>query len=134
MGNPVSVLCVDDSPSLQQMVAFILKKAGFEPLAASNGREGIEKAKTLKPDLILMDIMMPDISGIQAIKHIKADPQCQHIPILVLSAYGSRKVVDQALEAGAAAFLEKTVFPEELVETIKTHLKQNESSAKPTSA
>ena len=129
MNNLVRILCVDDSPSVQQMVGFILKKAGFEPISANNGREGIEKAQSLQPDLILMDIMMPDISGIQAIKQIKADKTCQHIPILVLSAYSNTKVIDQAMEAGAAAFLEKTIVPEKLVQAIKSHLKQDEPSA-----
>jgi CheY-like chemotaxis protein len=129
MNNLVRILCVDDSLSVQQMVVFILKKAGFEPVVANNGREGIEKAKTLQPGLILMDLMMPDISGIQAIKQIKTDPICQHIPILVLSAYGTQKIIDQALEAGAAAFLDKTIFPDKLIQEIKSHLKQDEPSA-----
>jgi CheY-like chemotaxis protein len=122
MVNSIRILCVEDSINVQQMLSFILKKAGYTPLIANNGREAIEKAKSLKPDLILMDIMMPDVSGIQAIKHIKSDGTTQHIPILVLSAYTSSKLVSQAIEAGAAKYLEKTIVPEELVQIIASHL------------
>jgi CheY-like chemotaxis protein len=130
MTKPIKILCVEDSVNVQQMLSFILSKAGYKPFIASNGREAIEKARSLMPDLILMDIMMPDVSGIQAIKRIKADPTCQHIPILVLSAYTSSKLVSQAMEAGAAQYLEKTIIPDELIKIISEHLEKNKTPTK----
>ena len=129
MTDTIKILCVEDSVNVQQMLSFILSKAGYTPFIANNGREAIEKARSIEPDLILMDIMMPDVSGIQAIKRIKSDPLSQHIPILVLSAYTSSKLVSQAIEAGAAQYLEKTIIPDELVKIISGHLeKQNSPS------
>lgn len=126
MTDSIKILCVEDSVNVQQMLSFILTKAGYTPYIANNGQEAIEKTKTLQPDLILMDIMMPDLSGIQAIKHIKSDPASQHIPILVLSAYTSSKLVNQAMEAGAAQYLEKTIIPEELVKVIACYLESSQ--------
>lgn len=126
MTDSIKILCVEDSVNVQQMLSFILTKAGYTPYIANNGQEAIEKTKTLQPDLILMDIMMPDLSGIQAIKHIKSDPASQHIPILVLSAYTSSKLVNQAMEAGAAQYLEKTIIPEELVKVIASYLQSSQ--------
>jgi CheY-like chemotaxis protein len=126
MTDSIKILCVEDSVNVQQMLSFILTKAGYTPYIANNGQEAIEKTKTLQPDLILMDIMMPDLSGIQAIKHLKSDPASQHIPILVLSAYTSSKLVNQAMEAGAAQYLEKTIIPEELVKVIASYLESSQ--------
>jgi len=116
------ILFVEDNPDMQRMFKFILDRAGFETIIADGGRAGVEKVKTDKPDLIVMDIMMPDSSGIQAIKKIKADPENQHIPIVVLSAYSSQKLIDSAFAAGAIAYLEKSVLPEKLVEAVEKHL------------
>jgi len=127
MTGSIKILCVEDSINIQQMLSFILLRAGYEPHIASNGWEAIEKARTLQPDLVLMDIMMPDISGIQAIKGIKSDPVTQHIPIIVLSAYASSKLVTQAIEAGAAQYLEKTIIPQELVKAIEGQLQKSKS-------
>lgn len=126
MTDSIKILCVEDSINVQQMLSFILTKAGYTPYIANNGQEAIEKTKTLQPDLILMDIMMPDLSGIQAIKHIKSDLASQHIPILVLSAYTSSKLVNQAMEAGAVQYLEKTIIPEELVKVIASYLESSQ--------
>ncbi len=130
MPNSAKILCVEDSKNVQQMLSYILKKAGFEPIVALNGREGIEKAKTLQPDLILMDIMMPDVSGIQAIKRIKSDPASRDIPILVLSAYTTKSLIEQAIEAGAEIYLEKTIIPDKLVETIESQLNKEDTPSK----
>ncbi|MEM7028179.1 MAG: response regulator [Chloroflexota bacterium] len=124
MVNGYQILCVEDSVNVQQMLAFILKKAGYTPHIANNGREAIAMTDDLKPDLILMDIMMPDLAGIRAIELIKAKVENKDIPILVLSAYNDPKLIQQALDAGAVKYLEKTIVPEELVRMIETYLPQ----------
>lgn len=121
----MKILCVEDSVNVQQMLSFILTKAGYDPHIASDGREAVEKAFTLKPDLILMDIMMPDLSGIQAIKQIKSNEVSKHIPIIVLSAYNSHKLINQAIDAGAVRYLDKTIIPDELVKVVQEELKDN---------
>jgi len=129
MSDLIKILCVEDSINVQQMLSFILTKAGYKPYIANDGREAVESARTVSPDLILMDIMMPDVSGIQAITQIKADPVCQHIPIIVLSAYTSSKLVSQAMEAGAIEYLEKTIVPEKLLQIIDSHLENSKQSS-----
>lgn len=122
MAPAYKILCVEDSVNVQQMLSFILKKAGYEPLVAYNGLEAIEKTKTLKPDLILMDIMMPDLTGIRAIQLIRDEPDNRDVPILVLSAYNDPNLIEQATKAGATLYLEKTIVPEELVRVIGEYL------------
>jgi len=116
------ILCVEDDPDMQQMLKFILTEAGFEVAIAHHGKAGIDMARELKPDLILMDIMMPDISGIQAIKRIKSDPDGQDITIIVVSAYAGPKLGQEALEAGASICLPKSGEPGELIATIRRSL------------
>ena len=122
MSDPIKILCVEDSVNVQQMLSFILEKAGYQPHIAGDGKQAVTKTNDIRPNLILMDIMMPDVSGIEAIKAIKANPDTEHIPILVLSAYTSPKLINQAMDAGAAKYLEKTIVPRELVAVIQQHL------------
>ena len=126
MVNGYQILCVEDSINVQHMLAFILKKAGYTPHIANNGHEAIAKTEDIRPDLILMDIMMPDMAGINAIELIKAKAENAGIPILVLSAYNDPKLVQQALDAGAVKYLEKTIVPDELVRMIEEHLPQKQ--------
>jgi len=130
MADPIRILCVEDSVNVQQMLSFILRKAGYEPHIANNGWEAIKKAEDLRPNLILMDIMMPDLSGIQAIQQIKSDPVNTHIPILVLSAYTSPQLISQAMEAGATRYKKKTIIPDELIRIIRSYLKDGNTEKK----
>lgn len=129
MTRSIKILCVEDSVNVQQMLSFILTKAGYEPHIASNGREAVEKTAALKPDLILMDVMMPDLSGIQAIQRIKSNDVSKYIPIIVLSGYNSHKLVNQAMDAGAVRYLEKSIIPDELVKVVQQELKNGDIEA-----
>lgn len=126
------ILCVEDNFDMQQMLNFILSRAGFELIVAANAQEGVINAKVSRPDLIIMDIMLTDDNtGIDAIKRIKVDETIKDIPIIVLSAYTDRSLVDNALAAGALTYLEKSILPEKLIETINHYLNQPESSPEP---
>ncbi len=125
-------MCVEDSFEMQQMLNFILSRAGFQIIVAYNGDEGVVSAKVSQPDLILMDIMLAgNTTGIEAITRIKADPATEHMPIVVLSAYTDQALVNNALSAGALTYLEKNILPEKLIKTINYYLNFPQSSPQP---
>jgi DNA-binding response OmpR family regulator len=101
---------------------LIFRRAKFEVIVANGGQEGLKKALELVPALILLDIMMPDMSGIDVCKAIRANPDTADIPILILSASSNNSDRDQALDAGANAFIQKPVSPTELVSRVNTLL------------
>jgi two-component system alkaline phosphatase synthesis response regulator PhoP len=115
------ILSVEDDVDLQQVVAYALKKKGWEVVFAYDGKDGLEKAGDLKPDLILLDMMLPGLNGIEVIKKLKASDETRAIPVIVMTAYPSDA---QFLEAevkalGAVEYLAKPVRLEQLVDTIE---------------
>jgi CheY-like chemotaxis protein len=129
------ILCVDDNPSQLVLLRFLLQKAGFEVASATNGQEAINLTQTLKPDLILMDMMMPIKDGYQASLEIKADPSLAHIPLILLTAYNQRDVAQRAVAAGIDVVLSKTVLPMDLLAKVQTLLQthQTNSATQPSS-
>lgn len=119
--SPKKILVVDDEPDLQNFLGAFLEDNGFEVIIAANGKQCIEKAKKEKPDLITLDITMPEESGVRAFRNIQEDPDTKDIPIIIVTGVTSvfkdfihtRKVV-----APPAAYLEKPVNTAELLEKI----------------
>jgi len=98
---------------------------GYEIDVACNGEEGVEKAREWHPDVVLMDIRMPGrIDGVAAIRELRNDPDTADIPIIVISAWGSAKHKEQALEAGTNAYFTKPVPIDNLIEAINRYLTQ----------
>jgi two-component system alkaline phosphatase synthesis response regulator PhoP len=116
------ILCVEDNPDTQRMLTFLLTKAGYDVITADDGMQAIQKAKAWRPALILMDMMMPRMSGAETIRRLRQIKVTRDVPILVLSAYQERALIDEALEAGADDFLIKTVLPEDLTDIIDKYL------------
>ncbi len=117
------ILCVEDSRETQQMLTFVLAKAGYEVITADNGQQGLEKAKAWRPALILVDMMMPRMSGADFIRRLRTDLVNKDVPVLVLSAYDDKALIEEAREAGADGYLIKTIPIEELLQVIDDHLK-----------
>ncbi len=117
------ILCVEDSRETQQMLTFLLAKAGYEVITADNGQQGLEKAKAWRPALILVDMMMPRMSGADFIRRLRADLASGDVPILVLSVYDDKALIEEAREAGADGYLIKTIPSEGLLQVIDDHLK-----------
>jgi len=117
------ILCVEDSRETQRMLTFLLTKAGYEVITADDGRHGIEKAKAWRPALILVDMMMPGITGAEVIRRLRADPVNRNVPMLVLSAYDDAALVEEARAAGADGYLTKTISAQELIQVIDDYLK-----------
>jgi twitching motility two-component system response regulator PilH len=114
-----SVLIVDDSATDQHVISEILKKNGFNVSTAANGEEGIAKAKQEKPDLILMDIVMPGMSGFEATRAISRDPVTSAIPVIICSTKGQETDKAWGLRQGAKDYIVKPVSEAMLMEKIK---------------
>ena len=124
---PKRILIVDDDPDLVEAVTMILESKKFDVTAAYGGLEGLEKARTEKPDLIVLDVMMPDKDGYAVCKEMKADPQLKKIPILLLTAVVSKiptthYTQQMGLETEADDYMDKPVEPAELVNRIEVLL------------
>jgi CheY-like chemotaxis protein len=113
------LLIVDDQASMVKILTDIFKRENFEIFTASNGQEGIDRAKETKPDLIIMDIMMPIKTGIEAIQELRAIPEFSQTKIFTLTAKGGTYDSDQAIAAGANGFLSKPFSPSGIVQEIK---------------
>lgn len=116
------ILCVDDNLEVQRMLSFLLTQAGYEVITADDGIQAIQKAKAWRPALILMDMMMPRMNGVEAIRQLRQLKITKEIPILVLSAYQEPALIDEAMQAGADDFLIKTILPEDLTDIIDRYL------------
>lgn len=116
------ILIAEDEPDIRELVAFTLRFAGHEVTPTSNGEEALYKAKELIPDLIIMDVRMPKMTGYDACRAMKADTSLKDIPVVFLSAKGQDAEIQIGLEAGAEEYLLKPFAPDQLVERVKAIL------------
>ncbi len=116
------ILVVDDSPTLMSATCKILAAAGHEVIQAGGGYEGIEKASSGKPDLILMDVVMPDINGFQATRKITTNPDTKHIPVIILTTKDQETDKVWAMRQGATDYIVKPPSKEELLSKINSAL------------
>lgn len=114
-----TVLCVDDSASIRQMVGFTLKSAGYEVVEAVDGMDGLDKAKSKSVNLVLTDQNMPRMDGLTLIKNLRALPQYKSVPILMLTTESSEAMKSQGRAAGATGWLVKPFDPQKLIEVVK---------------
>ena len=119
------VLIVDDTEFYQKAYQNKLLSAGYITSVANNGVEALKALMTDKPDLILLDLMMPIMDGFKVLQTVKANPNIQNIPVIVFSAKGASEEISKALQAGASDFLVKaTTTPNKVVEKIKAVLQK----------
>jgi response regulator RpfG family c-di-GMP phosphodiesterase len=117
-----SILVVDDSKTIRFLVEKGLSEAGFHVLTATNGKEGLKMIKIKEPDLILSDINMPEMDGIEFCKHVKADPDWAAVPFVVMSSHSERSLVRGMIDQGATTYIVKPFNLEQLVVTIENLL------------
>lgn len=116
------ILIAEDERDIRDLVAFTLRFAGYEVFAAANGEEAVEMAPTVNPDLILMDVRMPRMTGYEACKVMKANPVLKDIPVVFLTARGQETEIQQGLDAGAEEYLLKPFAPDQLTTRVKAIL------------
>lgn len=121
--TPETLLIVDDAPDSLSVLMNFLVEHSFEVLVASDGQEGINIAHYASPDLILLDILMPDLNGLQVCRRLKADPLTEHIPVIFLTAVTDTEQRLACFDAGGADFISKPVERTEALARINTHLK-----------
>lgn len=114
------VLIVEDDPLMSRMYQKTLDFEGYQVVIASDGQEGIDKAKTSHPDLILLDIMMPKMDGIKALELLKADEATKNIPVVMLTNLSESTRAEEALSKGAVKYIIKSENdPKQVIEMIK---------------
>jgi DNA-binding response OmpR family regulator len=102
------ILIVEDDPMMSRMYEKAFLAEGFEVEMAHDGQEGVDKAKTVAPNLILLDVMMPRLNGMQALEYIKSDPNTKMIPVIMLTNLGGQKDAEEAVRMGALKYLLKS--------------------------
>jgi CheY-like chemotaxis protein len=123
MSGPL-VLIADDNEDIVESHAELLVAAGFRVCTARNGLQAIEQAVTMRPDVILMDLDMPELDGWEATRRLRADLRTHHIPIIAFTSYGLRRYIDRSFEAGCTAFVDKPCRAQQLVAEVERALAQ----------
>ncbi len=125
------LLLVDDDTELLTVFETALKNEGFQVVTAFEGKSGLEKAKTEKPDVIFLDQILPDITGNDILKLLKEEPQTKTIPVAMLSNFGQNELVQEAMNRGAVDYILKyQIETVDLVNKTKTILKESASTTK----
>jgi len=119
-----TILITDDSAMIRRIVGQLLQGFGYKILLADNGEKGYIQAKSEKPDLVIMDVEMPVMTGIEATKRIKNNPDTSSIPVLIFTSLSREEDIQQAKNAGCSGFLNKPICEDELREAVNKILAQ----------
>ncbi len=125
------ILVVDDEPEAVELVEFNLKQAGFEVITAIDGVEALKKARTAGPDLMILDLMLPEVDGLEVCKMLRRDPATAGLPIIMLTAKAAEVDRVVGLELGAEDYVTKPFSPRELVLRVKKLLERGRGTPKP---
>ncbi len=124
------VLVVDDDPDILTLVRYNLEKEGFKISTVESGEEAIEKARKIKPDLLILDLMLPGMNGLEVCRLLKADSGLKHIPVIMLTAKGEETDIVVGLELGADDYLTKPFSPKVLAARVRALLRRGEPLSK----
>ncbi len=125
------ILVVDDEPDARELIEVNLKAAGFEVLTAANGRQALEKARATLPALVLLDVMLPEVDGLEVCKSLRRDAKTALLPIIMLTARAAEIDRVLGLELGADDYITKPFSPRELILRVKNLLKRHAAPAEP---
>ncbi len=121
----VKILVAEDERDIRELIKFTLMFAQFDVEVAANGAEAVEKAVAVQPDLILMDVRMPRMTGYEACNQLKAIPEVRDIPVVFLSAKGQESEITEGLSVGATEYILKPFAPDELIKRVKSILERH---------
>ncbi len=116
------ILVIDDEEYIRRMIGFVLEGSGFDVLQASSTNDGLELMRTFRPDVITLDLMMPERSGLDLLAAKQADPDIRNIPTIVITAVGIQADLDVAEQLGASMTLNKPFSQRQLIDTIQSVL------------
>jgi len=122
-----TVLVVDDEEDILELVRYTLEKEGYRVVCAETGEEALEQVKTVQFDLVVLDLLLPSIDGLEVCKLLKKNPKTERIPIIILSAKGEESDVVLGLELGASDYVNKPFSPRILVARIRSVLRRQEN-------
>ncbi|MFY9518584.1 MAG: response regulator transcription factor [Schleiferiaceae bacterium] len=131
MAKKPTILLVDDDPDIREFVTFNLAKEGYNVVTAKDGAEGVEAVKKHRPDLVLLDVMMPGMDGIEACEAIRTNPNIASTLIAFLSARGEDYSQVAGFDAGADDYITKPIRPKVLVSRVKALLRRNVKESEP---
>ena len=119
---PKKILIVEDYPHIVEVLRIRLEAAGYEVIAAVDGQEGLNMARSEKPDLIILDVMLPKMNGYKVCRFLKFDAKYKHIPIFLLTARGKPEDIETGKATGANEYIIKPYDPQELLALIRRYL------------
>jgi CheY-like chemotaxis protein len=121
--NMPTVMVVDDIPVVRETVAKLLRHEGFETICAANGREALDAARRSPPALVLLDVMMPEMNGMQFLEQLRGDPQIQNTPVIMMTANSDDEWQRRALQLGVSEYLVKARCSiAQMLERVKHHI------------
>jgi two-component system alkaline phosphatase synthesis response regulator PhoP len=123
------ILVIEDDPATSRLVDYSLRHEGYQVITSSNGLEGLRKARSESPDLIILDVMLPGMDGFEICHRLRAEPDTLKLPILMFSAKAQEIDKDTGIKVGADDYLTKPSAPAEIVRRVKKLLLKNNSSA-----
>ena len=123
------ILVIEDEPEMRRNITTLLRYHDYEPVAAANGREGLEAARREKPDVILCDVMMPELDGYGVLQELQANPSLARTPFIFLTAKGEKDDLRSGMNLGADDYLTKPVSNADLVKAIEARLRRSKLQA-----
>jgi two-component system alkaline phosphatase synthesis response regulator PhoP len=121
--NPAKILVVDDNEQNLELLLAYLEEIDCQTISASNGIEALELIKTQSPDLVLLDVMMPQMSGFEVCRRLRSDPDTKDLPVIMVTALNELGDIERAIDSGTDDFLSKPVNKLELITRVKTMLR-----------
>ncbi len=116
------ILIVDDEPNIVISLEYLMRREGFQPEVAADGEAALEAVARSKPDLVLLDVMLPRLDGFEVCRRIRADPDCRSVKVLILTAKGRETEIARGVALGADAYVTKPFSTKEVVAQIKSLL------------
>jgi CheY-like chemotaxis protein len=124
-----TILLIEDDPFVQRMYKRMFMHESYELVFASDGKEGLELAQRIVPNLILLDILMPGISGLEVLERLKQEEATKHIPVLILSNLAGEDTIEDAKSLGAEEYMVKADFsPQQVVDEVKKYMQESSAS------
>jgi len=123
MSSIPKILVAEDERDIRELIGFTLRFAGFDVTLTKNGAEALEQAPELKPDLIMLDVRMPQMTGYEACRMLKTNPDTSSIPVVILSAKGQDGEIQEGIDSGADHYIVKPFAPDELTSRVKDILR-----------